>query len=266
MSSRLKNIRVMVTRPVEQATDLIEQINDAGGNASSFPALAIQSNPNSESIERCKFVSGYDWIIFISQNAVRYALSLLPISDWPTTTKIAAVGPTTSNALQQAGLQVNKQPVKAMNSESLLEAFAEEDLNDKKVLIIRGVGGREKLANGFKEMGALVDYAEVYNRYCPELDNSHLLNQFEQGVDVITIASGETLQNFAELIESSTLNDQQKNKLYTCPLIIVSERIKVIAERLGFLNTVIVKEPENKGVVNAIEEWQNENLAETVND
>lgn len=255
MNNRLKNIRVMVTRPVEQAAGLIEQINHAGGQASNFPTLEIQASTDVESVERCKFVSGYDWVIFISQNAVRYSLSLLPISAWPLRTNIAAVGPTTSNALQQAGLQVNRQPDNAMNSEALLVKFTDEQLTGKKILIIRGVGGRETLANGLRSMGAKVDYAEVYSRHCPDHDQEHLLQQVEEGIDIVTIASGETLQNFADIIENSSLNNQQKKKLYSCPLVIVSERLKGLAEQLGFLDTIVVNEPENKGVVNAIEEW-----------
>jgi len=257
MSNRLQNIRVMVTRPVEQAVDLIQQINDAGGQACSFPTLEIQASADTESIERCKFVSGYNWIIFISQNAVRYSLSLLPIAAWPLRTCIASVGPTTSDALQQAGLLVSREPDNTMNSEALLNKFKDEKLTGKKILIVRGVGGRETLANGLREMGALVDYAEVYSRHCPDHDSEHLLQELEDGIDIITIASGETLQNFVDIIENSSLNIQQKKKLYSCPLVIVSERIKGLAEKLGFSDTVVVNEPENKGVVNAIEAWLN---------
>jgi len=255
MSHRLQNIRVMVTRPIEQAVDLIAQINEAGGHASSFPTLAIKASVDATSAERCKFVSGYDWVIFISQNAVRYSLSLLPLTDWPTTTSIAAVGPTTSNALQQAGLNVNKQPDNSMTSEGLLEKFSTAQLTGKKILIVRGVGGRETLANGLREMGAFVDYAEVYSRHCPDHDTEQLLQQLESGIDVVTIASGETLQNFANIIESSKLTTQQKAQLYACPLIIVSARIKTLADKLGFLDTVVISEPENSGVVKAIAKW-----------
>jgi len=255
MTNRLQNTRVLVTRPIEQAAGLIEQINNAGGQAASFPTLAIQASADAEAVERCKFVAGYDWVIFISQNAVRYSLSLLPISNWPSTTLIAAVGPTTSNALQQAGLTVSRQPDNSMNSEGLLEKFSAEPLSGKKILIIRGVGGRDALATGLSEMGAMVDYAEVYSRHCPDHDTEHLLQQLEAGIDIVTIASGETLQNFANIIESSHLSNQQKQTLYACPLVIVSARIKTLAEQLGFLDTVVVSEPENTGVVKAIAEW-----------
>jgi len=255
MSHRLQNMRVLVTRPTEQAAGLIEQINNAGGHAVSFPTLAIQASADAESMARCKFVSGYDWVIFISQNAVRYSLSVLPITNWPKETLIAAVGPTTSNALQQAGLQVNRQPDSSMNSEGLLEKFSAEQLKNKKVLIIRGVGGRETLANSLRDKGALVDYAEVYSRHCPEHDEKYLAQALENGIDIVTIASGETLQNFATIIEHSHLSNKQKQTLYACPLVLVSARIKMLAEQLGFLDTVVVSEPENIGVIKAIEEW-----------
>jgi len=258
MTNRLQNMRVMVTRPVDQAVGLIEEINAAGGKAFSFPSLVIQANVDAESAERCKFISGYDWVIFISQNAVRYSLSLLPITDWPTTTAIAAIGTTTANALQQAGLGIELQPEQTMNSEALLEKFSAEQINEKKILIVRGAGGREKLAEDLRAMGGLVDYAEVYTRSCPETDTAGLIENINKGIAVITIASGETLKNLASIIENSELSLEQKQKLYGCPLIVVSKRIRTLAEQLGFSDTIIVaNKPDNAGLVHAIIEWQN---------
>jgi len=257
MTDRLHNIRVMVTRPVEQAEAMSVLIEQAGGQAVRFPALAIEPVQDAESVQRCKFASGYDWIIFISQNAVRHALSLLPVTNWPDNTAIAAIGQSTTSALRQAGLEVALQPEHDANSEGLLEAFSNESLAAKKMLIVRGVGGREALANGLRERQALVDYAEVYKRSSPLPDAGLLSEIVNNGIDIITVASGETLRNLASSIDNSELNDQQKQSLYGCPLVVVSERIRALAEQLGFLDTVIVAdEPDNAGIIKAIEKWQ----------
>lgn len=257
MSQGLNNIRVLITRPAEQSEALQAMVKEAGGIAVSLPLLAIAAEVDAESKQRCKFISGYDWVIFISQNAVRHALSLLPSSNWADSTAIAAIGSATTNALRQAGYPVDIQPDESVNSEGLLQALNEEALSGKKILIVRGKGGRETLAEGLCQRGALVDYAEVYRRFCPEIKAQQLTQILHNGIDVITIASGETLQNLASIIKTVALNDEQKQQLRSCPLIVVSERIKSLAMRLGFSAQIIVaKQPDNTGLVNAIEQWQ----------
>jgi len=257
MSEGLTDIRVLVTRPQQQAEQFSALIKEAGGIPISLPMLAIEESIDSESAQRCKFISGYDWVIFVSQNAVRYALSLLPETNWTDNTALAAVGQSTGNALHQAGFPVDLLPGEDMTSEGLLHALANKALEKKKVLIVRGVGGRETLAEGLRAKHALVDYAEVYRRQCPVIDSEYLSDLIEQGIDVVTIASGETLENVASIISNAALSDRQKQKLRACPLVVVSERIRVLAQQLGFTETVIVaKEPDNAGLLKAIQEWR----------
>ena len=256
MSQGLDNKRILVTRPREQSEALQTLIDNAGGKAISLPLLEIEPRIDAESKQRCQFISGYDWVIFISQNAVRHALSLLPANNWTDSTAVAAVGTSTANALRQAGFPVDIHPNESMNSEGLLQALSSEALNAKKILIIRGVGGREALAEGLRERQALVDYAEVYARHCPEVSSTQLSQILEAGLDAISIASGETLQNLAAIIKEAELNDSQKQQLRSCPLIVVSERIKNLAKQLGFTGEVVVAaEPDNAGLLKAIQRW-----------
>jgi len=261
MSKSLDNTRVLVTRPREQSEELQALIEEAGGKALSLPLLAIEASADAESKQRCQFISGYDWVIFISQNAVRHALSLLPSNNWTDSTAVAAVGRTTTNALRQVGLPVDVHPDDSMNSEGLLEALADESLSGKKILIIRGVGGREALAEGLREKKALVDYAEVYRRVCPDINSQQLAQLIDEGIDVISIASGETCQNLASIIKTAAITDTQKQQLRSRPLIVVSERIKTLAEQLGFSAKIVVaNEPDNKGLLKAIQQWHSTSI------
>jgi len=258
MSDGLHNKRVLVTRPSEQSQELSELIEEAGGIAIRLPLLEILPSVDAESTQRCQFISGYDWVIFISQNAVRHALSLLPTNKWMENTAIAAIGRSTTNALRQAGFPVDVQPEENMNSEGLLQALADKSLADNKILIIRGVGGREALAEGLRERQALVDYAEVYRRHCPTINSQQLSQIINDGINVITIASGETLQNLASIIKE-TLKESQQQQLKACPLVVASERIKVMAKELGFsANVTVAKQPDNAGLVKALVETMNE--------
>jgi len=159
--------------------------------------------------------------------------------------------------LHQAGFTVDVQPDEDMSSEGLLKALADKVLAKKKILIIRGVGGREALAEGLRNRHALVDYAEVYRRQLPNIDSGYLSKLYEQGIDVITIASGETLQNWATTISQAALSDSRKQQLRSCPLVVVSERIRELAQQLGFSDTVVVaSQPDNAGLVKAIQQWR----------
>ena len=76
-----------------------------------------------------------------------------------------AVGPSTAEVLEQAHLTVHC-PAERFDSEGILAlpGLQPEVIAGQKVLLWRGVGGREKLAAVLRERGAQVDYAELYER------------------------------------------------------------------------------------------------------
>lgn len=179
-----------------------------------------------------------DWFIFISANAVNFALmgNNGKIRDYFNTAKIAAIGQATANALQQAGLVVNVLPEQGFNSEALLAAPEFQNLPGQRCIIVRGVGGRELLAETLHSRGAQVDYLEVYERIDPLIDTVKLMELLQwQALDAIVITSAEALQNvFAQL----PLPFWQE-KLFTIPLVVISERLGLIASSLGFKRIIV---------------------------
>jgi len=248
----LRSCRVLVTRPALQAQNLLESVSSAGGVAISYPALAIAAATESGNASRCTQANSYDWLIFISRNAIEYALPHLPNATALTKVKIAAIGEATANAIQAAGYQVDLIPKNASNSEALLNEEALNDCKDHRILIVRGVGGRDLLLNRLASRGAKVEYAEVYARICPEFEPTSLPAHYIEGIDIITVASGETLRNLLSMATESNLLE----KVLNTPLLVVSERIQNIAQRLGFADTIIVSEsPSDQGIIEAIDHW-----------
>ena len=159
----LQGLGVLVTRPPEQATELIALINENGGEALSFPVLHIQPrDPVAIAGETAALIPP-DIAIFISRNAVAHGLRFAGSA------VKAAVGPSTAAAIEQYGEHVDIQPADGYDSESLLAEPALEDVAGKTIRIIRGDGGRELLAETLRERGANVHYLAVYERVLPEI-------------------------------------------------------------------------------------------------
>jgi uroporphyrinogen-III synthase len=246
----LQGCRVLVTRPVAQAGALCERIAAAAGIALPLPALAIEAVDDVSSQQRCQSAADYDWLIFISRNAVEHARACLPVP-LPATVKIAAIGQATATALSEAGVQAALVAEGQGTSESLLTEPDLADMSGQRVLILRGEGGRERLAEILRERGAQVEYADLYRRVRPETTAGELSRLLDSGIDILTVASGETLDNLLAIAA------EERRDITSLPLVVMSERLLMLARERGFTDTVIIAtEASDKGMVEAIRQWR----------
>lgn len=91
----------------------------------------------------------YAFVVFISPNAVGYGLSILLAGrGWPEAVKVAAIGPGTVAALAACGVTGTIAPRERFDSEALLALpeFGTAAVAGRRVLLMRGNGGRELLA------------------------------------------------------------------------------------------------------------------------
>jgi len=129
-------------------------------------------------------------------------------------------------------------PAHRFNSEALLALDELQDMHGKRVVILRGNGGREHLHDTLLERGAEVDYVEVYRRACPDIDPQFMRSLLQPGMlDVVTVTSNETLQNLFAMA-----GQEGQPLLRTLPLVVVSERQAQLAQELGFEHAAIVAE------------------------
>lgn len=246
----LQGCRVLVTRPVAQAKALCERIEQAGGIPIHLPALAVEAVHDDSSQQRCQSAADYDWLIFISRNAVEHAHACLPVP-LPAAVKVAAIGEATATALSGAGVQATLLAKGSGTSESLLTEPVLAEMTGQRVLILRGEGGRERLAETLRERGAQVDYADLYRRVRPGTTPGELSRLLDAGIDILTIASGETLDNLLAM----ALEEQRD--IRSLPLVVMSERLLKLAREKGFTDTVIIAtETSDKGMVEAIRHWR----------
>ncbi|GAA4093989.1 uroporphyrinogen-III synthase [Zhongshania borealis] len=241
----LADLRVLVTRPSDRSTELVTALTVAGAEVLSQPLLNIAplaADSHGAELQRCRQLfmnlDSYQHLIFISVNAVHYGLDAIDQfwPQWPLGVQVHAIGQATAAALAARDIDVQLADDVAMNSESLLATPALQHLQGQKVLIVRGLGGREYLAEQISARGAQVDYAECYQRKSPELDSRqfHAL-LLQNNINIVCVNSGETLHYFSTLLAELALN-------YT--VLVPGERVARLAESLGFTQII---QAENAG-------------------
>lgn len=246
---------ILITRPAEQAEGLAARVEALGGTAILFPTLTIE--PPSDPAALAHVISnlrGYDLIVFVSPTAVERAWPFIleRHGDWPDGFALAAVGGGTVRTLKEHGAGHVLVPENGADSESLLALDALQQVAGKKILIVRGEGGRELLADTLRQRGAEVDYAEAYRRVKPELDPHALLDLWRgDGIQAVTVTSREILDNLFEL-----MGEAGSALLRGTPLFALHERIAEAAKARGVIN-VVATQPGDDGLVSALLDWFN---------
>ena len=228
----LAGLNIVVTRPREQATQLVQRIEQAGGNALWFPLLEI--SPPADPQPLCKLVTRlheFNLAIFISPNAVRYGMEAIRATGaMPAELKIATVGQGSAKALRNLGVHEIIAPQDRFDSEALLALPELQNVKDRRIVIFRGDGGRELLGDTLKARGATVEYAECYRRAKPQQDAGAL---FAASPHAITVTSSEALGYLWDM-----LDEPGRTRLANVPLLVPHVRIAEAAQRLGWRNVI----------------------------
>ena len=230
--------RILVTRPAGQADRLCALIEAAGAAAVRLPAIEIHGPGETGRLESLlDELDTFQLAVFVSVNAVEAGMPLiLGRRKWPAQLKLAAVGPTSTRALERYGLSVDYVPEHEFSSEGLLAVDALQDMQGMKVVIFRGNGGRSKLYDSFTARGARVVYAEVYSRSCPVINFQTVIDVLQQdNLDIVTAASNETLQNLFVMA-----GPQGQPLLREKLLVVPGQRQLELAEQLGFVKTPLL--------------------------
>lgn len=205
----LEGLTLVVTRPREQADDLVEALEARGARAVRFATIEIVPPEDPGPLRRAAAgAAEYDWLVFTSVNGVaafvealreqEVAATELAASDRP---RICAIGPATGDALAEAGLPPDLIPEEYV-AEAVVEALAAADeLEGRRVLQPRAAVARSTLPDGLRARGARVDVVEAYRTVRPRREAERLRRLLEGGeVDLVTFTASSTVRNFRALL------------------------------------------------------------------
>jgi uroporphyrinogen-III synthase len=240
---------VVITRPREQAARLAGLIRKAGGKALIFPAVEIRELTDTSAITALiDRLDDYDLAIFISPTAVARAMALISARrSLPPALQIAAIGRGSERELNQHGVAKVLVPTGRFDSEALLDLSEMQQMRGKRVMIFRGMGGRELLASTLRQRGAIVDYAECYQRVRPDTLPAELLECGTRNeIDALIVTSTEGLHNLYELA-----GEQSATWLMHTSIFVPHPKIEQAGRALG-LTRLIVTQDGDEGLLQGI--------------
>ena len=246
----LNGLGVLVTRPEHQADPLCQWIEQHGGVAIRCPALTIREPhdwvPVLAIFDR---LTEYALAIFTSANAVDRAMPLIrERGGFPLRLEIAAIGAATTKALARHGIASGLQPEAGFTSEALLALPRLQQVAGQIIVIVRGEGGRELLAETLTARGARVVHAEVYRRERPAVDVGMLLERWARGeIGAVIVTSTESLLNLFDM-----LGVAGQDYLCQTPMIAVSPRTVQTAANLGCHQLLLAQEASNAAIAAAL--------------
>lgn len=252
MDNLLKGFGIAITRPLDQAKRLCAAIEQQAGNAILFPLIAIAPLEDYSTFEQTiSQLESAQWAIFISTNAVENAMPRLikKLGKVPEHLKFAAIGQQTAKALALYGVTQVLIPQHRFDSESLLALPEMHDVAKQTVMVFRGVGGREILADTLKERGAHIVFAESYRRINPQTDCTELAQLWrKQQLHAIVVTSSEAMRHLLQMTNNGS--DEWLRNIHIC---VNHARIAEEAEALA-LNVHIADAPGDESMLACLQQ------------
>lgn len=251
--SSLHGKTVVVTRPLQQTNNIREQLISLDAQPILFPCIEIVAFDCAKQLSALPLPpEDFDMFIFISSNAVRHGFSCIPqLPEQITKGKtFAAIGQATAQALQEKGIQQIVAPDQGFDSESLLSLPAMKAIENRSVLIIKGVGGRSKLLDKLETRKANVQTIDVYQRQLPRDMDAMAL---PRAPDAILFSSSESVENMLKIIPA-----HDHHCILNSQTITGHARIAAKVTSLGFKKLpIIAANPSDSELLNALIGWAN---------
>ncbi len=202
----LSKTRILVGRARHQASALSTKLRSLGATVIEIPFIEIRKPKSFRSLDSAlNIIATYDWLILTSVNgvdALTQRLSHLHIDKRRLNSlRIAAIGPATKKAIEQAGLKVDVVPREYI-AESVVRSLRRR-IRGKRVLLVRAKVARDVIPRELRLAGAEVDVVEAYETVVPAASRNRLRNLLKNPrlrPHVVTFTSSSTVRNFVNLL------------------------------------------------------------------
>jgi len=208
----LFGVSIGVTRPEEQAEDVANSIVRLGGEPVLMPMIEVgpvNRHHQSEIARVLRQLGKFHWLVFTSVNGVSEFFRHLHQAGLDTRSlgnaKIAAIGPSTGERLQEFGIKADVVPPE-YRAESLAKSL-EKQVRGKTVLWVRASRGRDVLPRMLTDVGALFAQLVVYENRDIEKLSDEVIHRLRAGtLNWIGLSSPSIARRFAALLKASGID------------------------------------------------------------
>ena len=256
-------MQFLITRSEPHATQLAQQLTELGVSSTFAELMTIEPQPLSGS-QRSHLLNLdlFDTIICVSANAAKTLAEFID-QYWPqlpVDLNWIAIGQATANTLAEHIPELSTSEIILPNgtdSEALLALPQLEQAKGKKVLLAKGVGGRDLIQQALTEAGATVTELELYKRTPAFQSSTSLVDALNQQPDFIQIASGDAFFCLLALLKQQ----QQDKKLITQQTglwLVPSQRVSSILQEHGIPShqVAVCDGASNQAIISFLSEQQ----------
>ncbi len=207
----LKGKRILVTRPVHQASVLADLLKRQGASVTAIPLITVVASRDVAGIRSTLHdLDQYDWIVLTSVNGAVFFLKALgrhKISlDRLKGKKFAAIGKKTAEHLEAAGIKVDLTPrefVQEGLADAMIQAIA---TGSRRVLLPHAAGSRTVLEQRLRAAGLKVDTLDLYSTRPVTENHRRVKKLFEdRKVDAVMLTSSSCAESFIDVFDRSRL-------------------------------------------------------------
>ena len=212
--------RVLITRPREQARDLVERLQALGADTVEAPMIRITPPDDPTALlQSAEDPSAFDWIVFTSANSVEGFMTALLSHHRDVRAlkgpKLCTVGPGTAERLRRYSVVADVLPHE-YRAEAVLGALeAHGSLTGARVLLPRSDIGREVIADQLRKAGAVVTDVIAYRTLLDEVqregDPDVYGMMLEGRIHIVTFTSASAVRNFVRVYGAYQVTDLLKN-------------------------------------------------------
>lgn len=243
----LLNRRFLITRPENQSDRLASLLVDAGAIPLLAPMIAIGETDDPARLQATlERLTDFDLAVFVSPTALDEVGKR--IDRWPEGLTAAVIGPASRDRAAELGMTDVLCPEGRYDSEGLLAHPELQQLSGRKVVLFRGNGGRELLADTLAARGATVEIVESYRRLPPTMARDAVAQLLLPDCDGVIVTSSEAVQNLFALCD-----DVLAAKLKACLFFASHATIADTARRFG-VASVFLTATGDAGIVASIRE------------
>jgi uroporphyrinogen III methyltransferase/synthase len=249
--------RIVVTRSHEQAQELVDRIENLGGQAIEAPTFRLGPPDDSEAVDRAAAtIDDYDWVVFESANGVARFFSAL--NRGPRDIRavggvaVCAIGPSTADRLAAHGIKADV-VLPEVRAESVGDALAAKgSLAGARMLVVRPDHLRDFVATDLARRGAVVTDLVAYQTAAdpPESPVAQALyRQLLDGeIDAVTFTGPTAVRRFATLIGE----EQAADLLNTTLVATIGPVTAAAATDLGVTSPIVGETYDVDGLVAAL--------------